>query len=125
MPPRQCSKVEHLLIDTRTIHLGDCHGADFEAWLIAGLLGVWRIGHPASGVRRAHLAYDEERREKPPLERNKDIVKDGVDGLIAAPRESSEKLRSGTWATVRYARKLGRRIWIVRPDGTVVEEPAR
>ena len=59
--------------------------------------------------------------EKPPLVRDKDIV-DFSDFLIACP-DGKEKLRSGTWATVRYARKQGKKIFIVYPDGTVsVEE---
>lgn len=52
----------------------------------------------------------EERPAKPYLERNKDIANEGIDGLIAAPSGWVEELRSGTWATVRYARKLKRTI---------------
>ena len=39
------------------------------------------------------------------------------DVLIAAP-SGPEKLRSGTWSTVRYARKLHKNITIVLPDGS-------
>lgn len=42
-----------------------------------------------------------------PLARNRDIVA-AVDILIAAPAENEEQLRSGTWATVRYARAAGK-----------------
>jgi predicted Rossmann fold nucleotide-binding protein DprA/Smf involved in DNA uptake len=55
---------------------------------------------------------------KAPLDRNRDIV-DAAAVLIAAPKEMTETLRSGTWATVRYARKQGKQVWIVWPDGTV------
>lgn len=86
-------------------------------------LGVKTIGHPPSdSLRRAYCAYDEERTPLPFLVRNHAIVDEGVDGLIAAPSGWVEEQRSGTWATVRYARKLGRRIWIVLPDGRVKEE---
>jgi hypothetical protein len=54
----------------------------------------------------------------PPLERNKHIVHN-CGWLIAAPKEDSETLRSGTWATIRYARKLRRPITIVFPNGEV------
>lgn len=39
-----------------------------------------------------------------PLARNRKIVAE-CDILIAAPRHDKEELRSGTWATVRYARQ--------------------
>ncbi len=42
---------------------------------------------------------------RPPLLRNPDIVDAGCDVLIATPLQMQEILRSGTWATVRYARK--------------------
>jgi predicted Rossmann fold nucleotide-binding protein DprA/Smf involved in DNA uptake len=48
------------------------------------------------------------------LERNKDIVSES-DFLIAAPDSKKERLRSGTWATVRHARKLGKRVMILEP----------
>ena len=43
-----------------------------------------------------------------------------TDTLVAAPKEDEEVVRSGTWATVRYARKAGRVVLVVRPDGTIV-----
>jgi hypothetical protein len=55
------------------------------------------------------------------LTRDQDIVRD-TDVLIAIPAEGVEQHRSGTWATVRFARKLGRDIWIVLPDGQIREE---
>ena len=36
--------------------------------------------------------------------------------------QSIEQLRSGTWATVRHARKLKRPIVIINPDGTLLLE---
>lgn len=42
----------------------------------------------------------------PPLKRNRHMVK-VTDVLIATPFEQEEVLRSGTWATIRYARKAG------------------
>lgn len=51
---------------------------------------------------------------KPPLKRNYDIV-DACDILLAAPRTLTEELRSGTWATIRYARKTGKKYLILAP----------
>jgi hypothetical protein len=55
---------------------------------------------------------------KPYLVRNHEIVDDSQ-VLIAAPKEFTEQLRSGTWATIRYARKIGRTVRIVFPDGSI------
>jgi hypothetical protein len=52
------------------------------------------------------------------LDRNHAIV-DAVHALIAAPKGSKEERRSGTWATVRYARKDRKPIDLVTPDGRV------
>jgi predicted Rossmann fold nucleotide-binding protein DprA/Smf involved in DNA uptake len=53
-----------------------------------------------------------------PLKRNH-IIAERCDRLLATPATSEEQLRSGTWATIRYARKMGKPITIIRPDGTI------
>lgn len=126
MQPRQLKAVRQLLYNCDVLHLGDCIGADAEAHELAGETGITRVGHPPTdGKARAFLLYEEERPAKPYLERNTDIARDGVDGLIAAPSDWVEINRGsdgGTWSTIRRARKLGRKIWIVRPDGSIVIE---
>jgi hypothetical protein len=52
------------------------------------------------------------------LDRNHDIV-DSSDLLIAVSESTVEVLRSGTWATIRYAKKLRKPIKIIYPDGKV------
>jgi hypothetical protein len=42
--------------------------------------------------------------------------------LIATPQTFEEQIRSGTWATIRYARKLRLKITIIYPDGSVVND---
>lgn len=42
--------------------------------------------------------------------------------LIATPQTFDEQVRSGTWTTVRYARKLRLGITIVLPDGSIRRE---
>jgi hypothetical protein len=42
--------------------------------------------------------------------------------MLAACPKGPEERRSGTWATVRYARKTGKPVVIFWPDGTVTEE---
>lgn len=58
---------------------------------------------------------------KPPLARNQDIV-DAGNLLIAVVATPHEKLRSGTWATIRYARRVKKNRYIFQPDGAIVVE---
>lgn len=58
---------------------------------------------------------------KPPLVRNKIIVERAA-LMIATPYTMEEELRSGTWATLRYARKLNKPITIIFPDGSIQRE---
>ena len=108
------------------IHSGDCIGADKDfvdilEWIEKKGWCVFfkKIGHiPNIDTKRAFCKYDEERIPKPYLERNHNIV-DESDYLIATPGDYKEQLRSGTWSTIRYARKKGMEITIVYPDGSV------
>lgn len=54
---------------------------------------------------------------QPPLDRNWDIVRDR-DLVVACPDTAQETLRSGTWATVRYAQQLERTIIVIKPYET-------
>ena len=102
-------------------HHGDCEGADEEARSIAGDIGYQIHRHPGIGNKRAGTSFNKTEEPKAYLVRNHDIV-DATAILIAAPRAKLEQQRSGTWATVRYARKLGRPIYIVLPDGSSKRE---
>jgi hypothetical protein len=125
MTEEQVITVKHLLsIRPVELHHGDCVGCDADAHAIAIDLGIPVVGHPPDlpGLRM-FLHYAEEREEKPYLERNHDIVNE-TDILIACPKQAEEVMRSGTWATVRYARKVGKAILIVYPSGKMFFEKA-
>jgi hypothetical protein len=79
---------------------------------------------PQQGSAAAFILSHKRHKVRKPLSRNADIL-DACDVLIAAPKGKREELRSGTWATIRGARKLGRRLVIIWPDGTIREEAAR
>lgn len=103
-------------------HHGDCMGADAEAHDIAYDLGYVIVGHPPStGGWRAGKNCTVLLPEKPYLARNRDIV-DATIALIAAPQLSDEQSRGGTWSTVRYARKRGKPVVIIHPDGIIKQE---
>lgn len=97
------------------LHHGDCVGADAEADAIARELRVAVVIHPPSDTKkRAFCAQKDDVvwEPLPYLERNRDIV-ESCNLLVAAPLGSRELLRSGTWATVRYARSAGREVVIL------------
>lgn len=101
---------------TIVFHHGDCIGADAEAHDIAWMLGyVIEIHPPIRSKFRAFKNGDYCFKPKPYLERNRDIVDYADDELIACPSSEKEVLRSGTWSTVRYARKQDKKVTIIMP----------
>lgn len=100
-------------------HHGDCIGADAKAHDLVAALDreVTVIIHPPlKGNKRAFKDGDEECEKREYLDRNQDIV-DVCHVLLACPGEKEEQQRSGTWATVRRAKKAHKYIWFIYPDG--------
>jgi predicted Rossmann fold nucleotide-binding protein DprA/Smf involved in DNA uptake len=108
-------------------HHGDCIGADEQAHDIAIAAGLKVHIHPCvirpKRANRIPSNYPNGRPaiEEPadPLERNRRMV-NLCDQLFACPKEPTEVIRSGTWATIRYARKKGRRLYIILPHGEIL-----
>lgn len=103
------------------LHHGDCVGADSDAHDVADECGYAVVIHPPYSYKaRAFREVPRHmmRPEKPHLDRNKDIVLDTI-SLIAAPAEMEEQSRGGTWSTVRFARKQGKVVVLILPDGTI------
>lgn len=126
MTIKQLEKVFHILIENigSFSHHGDCIGADAQFHFLAVAVGSRVVIHPPDNPsKRAYCYYATEIREdKPYLRRNQDIVNES-DILIATPGETTEQLRSGTWATIRRGRKKkGMTVYIIYPDGTTDEE---
>ncbi len=103
-----------------TFHHGDCIGADDDAGNLCLNLACTVVIHPPiyTSKRAFNKNFINIRDPKPYLDRNHDII-DESDFLVATPGEKEEQLRSGTWTTIRYARKKGKRIYIIYPDGTI------
>lgn len=104
------------------LHHGTCVGADDQFHRLCMWFG-WRdkiVLHPPESTAKSVIQHfidvpDSQICEpKPYLERNKDIVIE-CDTLIAAPKTMDEELRSGTWATIRYAHKQNRPIHWLEP----------
>ena len=100
-------------------HVGGADGADVQAtdiMLQAGATPERMHIHPCPGVTLDKLAavFGRDVAERfhwhevfPPLVRNRHMA-EVCWLLVAAPETDVEQLRSGTWATVRYARKASK-----------------
>jgi hypothetical protein len=73
---------------------------------------------PTNPTQRAFKIGDVMRESRRYLARNREIVR-ATELLIAAPGEMEERHRSGTWSTARYARRIGRPVIVVLPDGAI------
>ena len=126
MTEQQGVELEYILKRAQSLgnvilHQGDCVGADEGASYIAYLLDIPIVSHPPiSSSKRAFWKKGviEEKEPHDYLVRNRNMV-DECDVLIACPYESNEVLRSGTWATIRYARKTKTKCQIIYPSGLV------
>jgi len=115
------------LITECYFHHGDCIGADAQAQEIALRSKCKVIIHPPdkAALRAYCKGWTNRCQPLPYLLRNEAIV-ECTELLIAAPESDSEVLRSGTWATIRYARKwrmiiCGTRIVQLLRDGGTKE----
>jgi hypothetical protein len=119
-----------LLLEIRphTFRHGICVGADAQAHLLVRMLANCIIvGHPGitkdgrKWKRDDFIQQNCDWVEAPEefLKRNHRMV-DMSELLIATPKEDHEILRSGTWATIRYARKINKKVTIILPDGTLI-----
>jgi hypothetical protein len=110
--------LEKCVSPSAEFHHGDCIGADAEATISAKELDYRIVMHPPiERSKRAFTEADDSRPPRPYLKRNRDIV-DECEHLFACPKGKTEELRSGTWATIRYAKKTKKPVTIIYPDGT-------
>lgn len=130
MTTAQRAELERLLRELvpSELHHGGAVGADRESHEIALRLGIPSVVvHPSNDVARTAdlgvaptttvVTYLEAR---DPLKRNKTIVR-AADTLIAAPASATEQVRSGTWFTIRFARRSSDvEIIVLSPDGGVL-----
>lgn len=97
------------------LHHGDCVGFDEQAHRVAVSLGIKTISHPPLNSRlRAYCSADVTHEPLPYLKRNQAIVI-ASEKIIAAP-SGPEVLRSGTWSTIRFAKKIGKHGIILMPE---------
>lgn len=98
---------------------GGCTGGDENIDYIAFQFGISRRVRPCNlkkfkGVLQPGACIFP---TKNPRERNLDIVQDG-DTITAYPKgEKEQKRGSGTWQVIRMAKKIGKPLLIVYPNG--------
>lgn len=122
---------DEILMSAVSIAHGGCLGADieFHELLLQFRLGPQTTVYPSNIPKKS--AFDNLqgvdkygvtiREPRDPLERNRYMIH-RCDRLLACPGEMEEVVRSGTWATVRHARRCHRRITFVWPNGTITHE---
>lgn len=100
------------------LHHGDCVGVDAEAHEIASKIGYRICLHPPSNIKKRACVKGADRVERPQIYsiRNHDIVRES-DYLIGVPYNDYEIVRSGTWATIRYARQRRVPYTVIYPNG--------
>lgn len=114
---------------TPEVHHGCCVGADEMAhdlcYQLAQEVGrqIDVVVHPPDDDKLVYemgLAAERVMPPQPYLKRNREIV-DRCEFLVALP-DKPERLRSGTWSTVRFARHLGKPIMILWANGDTTDE---
>ena len=102
---------------------GDAIGADFNAHQLAKSEVLYICIHPCTlTAQRAFCqGAHEVRAPLPPLTRDF-IMVDESELLIATPRSRFMEMQgSGTWATMRYAKRKKKSVIVIWPDGQVEE----
>lgn len=110
------------------VHHGACVGADefiHEVALESGVrIDVWPPVHTKYLAGQCIMAHPlvTVHPPMPYLNRDREVVRGGVAGLIALPRQDfqpSRELWGGTWYTVDFAERIGHNIVICYPNGKV------
>lgn len=131
MTDKQKEAVKKFIISEKfnEFHHGDCIGSDKESHDIVDEYRkeekkedkIKIVGHPPKYNKyRAYCKCDILLAKDDYLVRNHNIV-DATDIMIATP-DTKERLHSGTWATVRYARKKDKKIYIFNKNGQMKME---
>ena len=102
-------------------HHGDCKGADTDFHSELEKRKIRIVVHPPTNSKaRSFCKGAKICKPKPYLVRNCTIV-EATEMLVAFPPTKKEILRSGTWSTIRYAKKKRRKIIIFHKEGSVEE----
>jgi len=101
------------------VHHGDAIGADAEMHDLARAAGLIVVVHPPlNPSHRAFCTGDRTDPPRPHKARDRAVV-DAADLVLGTPAApEAEGPHSGTWYTLRYAKRMGKPVVIIWPDGT-------
>lgn len=128
MSPSQQKALKEL-IDSKEFsefHHGDCIGSDAQAHDILSEYkkmnkDIKIVGHPPKSAKtRAFCKFDIEMIPDSFHNRNRHII-DATDVFVATP-DISEKVKSGTWNAIRYARMKNKKVYIIHKSGRIEKE---
>jgi hypothetical protein len=118
---RQREVAEELFLrfdPARLVH-GDCVGGDEDIhYLFQQAFPKKTIIIRPCDIRHKRafcIGFHEEHPEEPPLMRNQKIVNESHI-LLGFPGEQNEVTRSGTWSTIRYAKRIGKPVIVIYPE---------
>lgn len=123
MTDLQKATFKSLLTPLEEFHHGSCQGSDVQAaQMVRQVLSeyyVQIIAHPGpdSEFKLSSGVDDQITESKTHFARNRDIV-NLTDEMIATPFEMTEQSAGGTWYTIKYAIKMGKKVTIIWPDGS-------
>ncbi len=107
-------------LDMTEFHHGDCVGADAEAHDLVvggGPPATIHVHPPVDAAHRAWKRGDVEHKPLTHFARNRRIVL-ACDVLVGASVSAERLTSGGTWYTIDFARKLGKRTIVIWPDGS-------
>lgn len=128
MTAKQKQAVRLYLFNADEGHHGDCIGGDAEFHEICIELDIPVVIHPPTDPKlrawcEGALRVEE---ELPYLERNMAIVK-ACEVFLGTPKERIEPEPArgqGTWSAIRHARRVGRKHYVIYPDGSMTTRHA-
>ena len=123
MNKEQIKELENIIKSKQLdeFHHGMCVGSDQQAHDVVKKEKIKIVGHPPTYKKfQAKLDCNIVMKPHEYLRRNKNIV-DETEILIATP-DKKECITSGTWSTIRYARKQHKKIYIIHKNGRVTIE---
>lgn len=117
-------RIELMRLAPTLLAHGACRGADDQADELAAEMGIYRVAYPSTASTAIYASALRARTGSQitiilppqlPLVRDKMIV-DLAEIMIAAPKTMTEIVRSGTWTTVRYARRMKKEVIMLWPQ---------
>jgi hypothetical protein len=110
----------------RELHHGDCVGVDAEIHDMIREVDprVWIVGHPPTdGKMRAGCECDQTRSPRASAECIRYVAGESA-VVLALPARSREQTSDPVWRAVAYTRNIRKRVDLILPDGTLVENYA-